>query len=132
MKLFKLSLGSNEKFGVAKDYDDMHEKRAELDPTFAFTPVVIEEVKIDGYDIVVKKVKDNEREEGVDEPPAENVEPPESQPPESSSEEPEEPPVTPFDDWEREDLKKFLDERGIEYDGRISEPKLRELVLKNA
>lgn len=132
MKLFKLSLGSTEHFGVAKNLEEIHGKKAEYDPTFAFTPVEIEEVKIEGYQIIVKKVKEDEEVEETVEPPAEVVEPPESQPPEELEGENEEPAVTPFDDWEREDLKKFLDERGIEYDGRISEPKLRELVLANA
>ena len=40
-RVFHLTLGSIEKFAVADDYEEMYEKRAEIDPTFAYTPVEI-------------------------------------------------------------------------------------------
>jgi hypothetical protein len=57
MKLFRLTLGSTEKFGVAKNEKEMYKERAEIDPTFEYTPVVIEEVEVDGYEITLKKKK---------------------------------------------------------------------------
>ena len=43
-RVFHLTLGSIEKFAVADDYEEMYEKRAEVDPTFAYTPVEIKRV----------------------------------------------------------------------------------------
>lgn len=54
MKLFKLYLGTTEYFGVAKDAEEMMKKAPEIDATFAYTPVVIEEVTVSGYEITVK------------------------------------------------------------------------------
>jgi hypothetical protein len=58
MKLFRLMMGSIEKFGVAKDAEEMFEKRAEIEPAFEYTPVQIEEVQLDGYEISVKAKRD--------------------------------------------------------------------------
>lgn len=57
LKLFRLTLGSVEKFAVAKDEEEMYENRAEVEPTFAFTPVVIQELEVEGYKIEVKPDK---------------------------------------------------------------------------
>jgi hypothetical protein len=54
-KLYRYTLGNIDRFGVANDTDEAHEKRAEVDHTFEFLPVQIEEVQIDGYTITVTK-----------------------------------------------------------------------------
>ncbi|HFJ9285028.1 hypothetical protein CN345_21985 [Bacillus thuringiensis] len=54
-RVFHLTLGSIEKFAVAADYEEMYEKRAEIDPTFAYTPVEIKELCVEGYEIKAEK-----------------------------------------------------------------------------
>ncbi|AFQ28140.1 hypothetical protein P4493_28735 [Bacillus thuringiensis] len=54
-RVFHLTLGSIEKFAVADDYEEMYEKRAEVDPTFAYTPVEIKELCVEGYEIKAEK-----------------------------------------------------------------------------
>jgi hypothetical protein len=55
MRLYRYTIGVHEKYGVAHDENDAHERRAEVDPTFHFLPVDIEEVKVDGYDVIIRK-----------------------------------------------------------------------------
>ncbi|MGQ3740855.1 hypothetical protein, partial [Bacillus sp. Fil] len=55
-RVFHLRLGSMEIFAVADDYEEMYEKRAEIDPTFAYTPVEIKELQISGYEVEAHKV----------------------------------------------------------------------------
>ena len=57
MKLFKLTMGSIEKFAVAKNEKEMFEKRAEVEAAFEYTPVQIDEVTLPGYEITVKAIK---------------------------------------------------------------------------
>ncbi|WP_410993226.1 hypothetical protein [Bacillus cereus] len=57
-KIFRLTLGSIEKFAVADDYEEMYEKRAEIDPAFAYTPVEIKELQISGYEIKAYEIKE--------------------------------------------------------------------------
>ncbi|MED2748972.1 hypothetical protein P4278_23675 [Bacillus thuringiensis] len=54
-KVFRLTLGSIDRFAVAEDYEEMYEKRAEIDPTFAYTPVEIKELYVEGYEIKAEK-----------------------------------------------------------------------------
>jgi Mg2+/Co2+ transporter CorC len=56
-KLFKLIIGIDEKYGVADSEEDMEAKKAEVDPAFAYLPVRIEEVQVEGYEITVKQEK---------------------------------------------------------------------------
>ena len=49
-KVFRLTLGSIDRFAVAESIEDMHDRRAEIEPTFAYTPVEIQELHIPGYD----------------------------------------------------------------------------------
>ena len=53
MKLYKYSLGNNERLGIAEDDADAYERRTEVDHTFDYLPVVIEEIVIPGYVITV-------------------------------------------------------------------------------
>jgi len=55
MKLFKYICGIDEKFGPANDEKDAYDRRLEIDPTFHFLPVRIEEVTLDGYEVIVRK-----------------------------------------------------------------------------
>ena len=48
-KVFRLTLGSIDRFAVAESIEDMHDRRAEIEPTFAYTPVEIQELHIPGY-----------------------------------------------------------------------------------
>jgi hypothetical protein len=123
MKLFRLTLGSTEKFGVAKNEKEMYKERAEIDPTFDYTPVVIEEVKVDGFVIELRPEgeQESERLDEDDEITEENILIVEG---------------GQFKEWvesaDRDALKQFLEELDIDFDGRIGEEKLRELVLANA
>jgi hypothetical protein len=54
MKLFQLTVGNTQKFGVAHNAEEMQEKLGEVDYTFAYLPVQIDEVTVQGYEITVK------------------------------------------------------------------------------
>jgi len=56
LKLFKYTCGLDEKFGAATDEQDAYDRRAEVDPTFDFVAVRIEEVTVPGFVITVKAV----------------------------------------------------------------------------
>lgn len=56
MKLFRFTLGTIDKLAVFADSAEAEEKRADVEPVFWHTPVVIEEVILEGYEIVVNKV----------------------------------------------------------------------------
>ncbi|OKP91413.1 hypothetical protein [Paenibacillus sp. P32E] len=53
MKLFKLEIGNTIVYAAAESMEDMNERKAEVDATFAFLPVSIEELIIEGYEITV-------------------------------------------------------------------------------
>lgn len=53
MKLFKYSLGSIERLGAAEDAEDAYDRRAEVDPTFSYLPMAIEEIKVEGFTVTV-------------------------------------------------------------------------------
>lgn len=93
MKLFKYICGRDEKFGAAKDETDAFDKRVEVDATFAWLPVEIEEVKVDGYTITLTPIAGD---------------------------------VNAMD---RDQLKAYLDSKGIEYTPQLGEDKLRKLAL---
>ena len=50
-KLYELEIGSIRAFAVAETKEEMEERKAEVDAQFAFLPVVITEVELDGYTI---------------------------------------------------------------------------------
>lgn len=54
MKLYRYICGDFEKYGVGDGAEDAYERRSEVDPTFHYLPVTIDEVRIDGYEITVK------------------------------------------------------------------------------
>jgi hypothetical protein len=53
LKLFKLEIGNHLVYAAAESLEDMTERKEEVDPTFAFLPVQIEEMTIEGYEITV-------------------------------------------------------------------------------
>lgn len=73
MKIFEITLGSNKNLIVAKNKEEAFEKRAEVDPSYDYLPVEVNELKIDGYDIVVEKEKPK-KEEKEEVKQAENTE----------------------------------------------------------
>jgi hypothetical protein len=56
MKLFKFTLGAFDKYGVFTDIVSAYENRVTVDPQFHYLPVEIEEVTVDGYDIILQPV----------------------------------------------------------------------------
>jgi hypothetical protein len=53
MKLFRFTMGHVDLLGAFEDATDAYERRNEVDHTFDWTPVVIEEVVLEGYEITV-------------------------------------------------------------------------------
>lgn len=53
MKLYKYTFGDFESYGSAKDDTDAFERRISIDPQFHYVPVTIEEVTLEGYKITV-------------------------------------------------------------------------------
>lgn len=93
MKLYQYTCGDYQKYGVGADEDDAYNRRSEVDQTFHYLPVTIEEVTVDGYEITVKAAS------GVPE--------------------------------EREALKAWLNERGVQFTAQSGTDKLRELALQH-
>jgi hypothetical protein len=60
MKLYRYTCGDHDKLGVAEDEQDAYERRTEVDPSFHYLPVVVEEMKLDGYEITVKSTDGTE------------------------------------------------------------------------
>lgn len=59
LKIFILSLpGAEEKLLVAKNEQEAHDRRAEVDPAYEYLPVQVKELVLPGYDITVKKSKE--------------------------------------------------------------------------
>ncbi|WP_217597314.1 hypothetical protein [Cohnella sp. GbtcB17] len=54
LKLFKYTCGVDERIGVFADADEAYERRAEVDPTFHFLPVRIDEIIVPGYVITIE------------------------------------------------------------------------------
>jgi len=54
MRLYQYKLGVETQLGAAQDDQDAYERRAEVNPVFAFTPVEISEVIVEGYEITLK------------------------------------------------------------------------------
>lgn len=59
MKLFNYEFGGDEKYGVFENTETAYEKRSEIDPMYEWTPVVITEVTVDGYEIHLTPIKSN-------------------------------------------------------------------------
>jgi hypothetical protein len=97
MKLYQLTVGNTQKYGVAQNAEEMQQKLGEVDYTFAYLPVQIEEVTVDGYEITVKPLDSNK---------APNL-----------------------DNYDRDQLKTWLEDNGIEYTPQWGEARLREHAL---
>lgn len=54
MKLYQYKLGVETQLAAAHDDQDAYERRSEVNPVFAFTPVEISEVIVEGYEITLK------------------------------------------------------------------------------
>ncbi|MNZ84422.1 hypothetical protein D3C78_1031780 [compost metagenome] len=59
MKLFKLEIGNTLEYAAAESLEDMDERKADIDPQFAFLPVEITELIIPGYEITVTSLDDD-------------------------------------------------------------------------
>lgn len=59
MKLFKLEIGNTVEYAAADSLEDMNERKADIDPQFAFLPVQITEVVIPGCEIVVTEIEED-------------------------------------------------------------------------
>lgn len=53
MKLFRYTMGHTDIFAAALDAQDAYDRREQIDVTFGWTPVVIEEVTLEGFQIVL-------------------------------------------------------------------------------
>jgi hypothetical protein len=95
MKLFKYTCGDTELFGVAEDEKDAYDRKVDVDPTFHYIPVTVEEVKVNGYEINVT-------------------------------------PVSDIPSMNRDQLKRYLKDRNIEFTPQWGEDKLREVALQHA
>lgn len=112
MKLFRYTSGHDDKFAPAVDEKDAYERRAEVDPTFHFLPVQIEELTVEGYEITLTPLPDNGAEAGK------VVEYREDQ--------------SHIVAMNRDQLKKFLSDKEIEFTPQWGENKLRELALQHS
>lgn len=63
LKLYKYTCGFDEKYGPATDDLDAYNRRTDIDPTFGFVEVKIEEVVVPGYTITVKAAKSSASQE---------------------------------------------------------------------
>jgi hypothetical protein len=57
MKLYRYTCGDHEKYGVAPDEQEAYERREEVDATFHYLPVTIEEVTVEGYELILKPLE---------------------------------------------------------------------------
>jgi hypothetical protein len=102
MKLYRVSIGHTELFAAGIDSDDIYNRRESLDHTFAYLPIVIEEVKLEGYEITVTPSKAKQDS------------------------------VVPIELMHRDHLKQWLTNRNIPFTPQWGEEKLRELALSVA
>ncbi|MGX5634364.1 hypothetical protein [Bacillus thuringiensis] len=105
-RVFHLTLGSIEKFAVAESIEDMHDRRAEIEPTFAYTPVEIQELHIPGYVIEAHAI------------PKEEPKPVET--------------ILKDENWienaTKAELKEYLEEQGVEVKSKATLLELQELA----
>lgn len=96
MKLFKFICGSDEKIGPFKDETEAYDRRTEIDPTFHFLPVRIEEVTLPGYVISITPIAAPSQ----------------------------------FDGMDADQLRAWLDVKGIKYQTQLGDRKLRDLCVE--
>ncbi|AHV96149.1 MULTISPECIES: hypothetical protein [Paenibacillus] len=61
MKLFKLEIGNTITYAAAESQEDMEQRKADVDAQFAFLPVQIEELTLEGYEITVTPLDAEEK-----------------------------------------------------------------------
>ncbi|MGQ7074006.1 hypothetical protein ACUN90_20290 [Escherichia sp. SP-MK2] len=103
-KVFRLTLGSIDRFAVAESIEDMQERRAEIEPTFAYTPVEIQELHIPGYVIEAHAI------------PKEEPKPVET--------------IVRDENWMEKATKAELKEQGVEVKSKATSPELQELAAE--
>ena len=103
-KVFRLTLGSIDRFAVAESIEDMHKKRAEIDPTFAYTPVEIQELHIPSYVIEAHAIPKEETKPVKDENWIENA--------------------------TKAELKEHLEKQGMEIKSKTTLSELQELAAE--
>ncbi|MED2777619.1 hypothetical protein P4278_26305 [Bacillus thuringiensis] len=105
-KVFRLTLGSIDRFAVAESIEDMHDRRAEIEPTFAYTPVEIQELHIPGYVIEAHAI------------PKEETKPVET--------------IVKDENWiqnaTKAELKEHLEAQSVEVKSKATLPELQEFV----
>lgn len=104
MKLYRVSIGHTEVFAAGIDAEDIYNRRESLDHTFAYLPIVIEEVKLEGYEITVKPLQ---LKQGISEP------------------------SHVVHTLDRDGLKSWLSEHDVDFVPQWGEQKLRELAIAN-
>ena len=108
-KVFRLTLGSIDRFAVAESIEDMHGRRAEIEPTFAHTPVEIQELHISGYVIEAPAI------------PKEETKPVKT--------------IVKDENWienaTKAELKEHLEEQGVEVKSKATLSEMQELVAEH-
>lgn len=56
LKLFRFTQGWHDYYGAFEDREEAYKRRAEVDYTFHYTDVKIEEIKLEGYEISVSPI----------------------------------------------------------------------------
>lgn len=56
MKIFKYTCGDHEYFAAAEDDKDAYDRREEVNAEFHYLPVVVEELKIEGFEITLTPI----------------------------------------------------------------------------
>lgn len=97
LKLFNFTCGIDEKIGVFASAEDAYDRREEVDATFYFLPVTIEEITVPGYVVTITPVA------------AQNK-----------------PPTDEFADMDKPALVAWLKERNVEYVPQWGVEKLKE------
>ncbi|MCQ6344111.1 hypothetical protein NPM06_32200 [Bacillus cereus] len=107
-KVFRLTLGSIDRFAVAESIEDMHDRRVEIEPTFAYTPVEIQELHLPGYVIEAHTI------------PKEELKSVET--------------IVKEENWianaTKADLKEHLEQKGVEVKSKATLPELQELAAE--
>lgn len=96
MKLFRYTCGDHEHFAAAEDEKDAYDRREEVNPEFHYLPVVVEELRIDGYEITLTPTSGD------------------------------------LATMKKDQLKRWLKDRNIEFTPQLGEEKLREIALAHA
>lgn len=58
MKLFRYTMGTDEKYGVSADHEAAYNQRGKVDSNYEYLPVAIEEVTVPDYEIILKPTTD--------------------------------------------------------------------------